>query len=77
MSKGTRLFVPGGIYHVYCKTHRGEMRFDDPADASAFVDAAARVVARGGSVDLSRTSSRAPTHSASRAAMESLVTRQS
>jgi hypothetical protein len=28
MPRKPRLFVSGGIYHVYCRTHRGEMRFE-------------------------------------------------
>ncbi len=32
------LFVPGAIYHVYCRVARGEFVFDDPQEAEEFVD---------------------------------------
>ena len=38
MPRRPRLFVAGGIYHVYCKTHRGELRFHDPKESASFVD---------------------------------------
>lgn len=37
MPSKPRLFVSGGIYHVYCRTHRGEMRFGREDDARHFV----------------------------------------
>lgn len=30
MPRRPRLFVPGAIYHVYCRVARGETVFDDP-----------------------------------------------
>ena len=43
MAHRLRLFVQGGIYHVYCRTHRGEQRFDReiedaPPSAQTFDD---------------------------------------
>jgi REP element-mobilizing transposase RayT len=43
MPRRLRLFVSGGIYHVYCRTHRGEMRFDREVDANTFVECVAEV----------------------------------
>lgn len=39
MPRRPRLFVSGGIYHVYCRTHRGEFRFDNTIEAEAFLEA--------------------------------------
>jgi len=36
MPRKPRLFVSGGIYHVYSRTHRGEMRFTRKTDADSF-----------------------------------------
>jgi putative transposase len=38
MPRRPRLFVSGGIYHVYCRTHRGELRFGEPKESESFVD---------------------------------------
>ena len=38
MPRRPRLFVSGGIYHVYCRTHRGEHRFDDRLECETFVE---------------------------------------
>ena len=38
MPRKLRLFVSGGIYHVYCRTHRGEMRFARKIDADSFIE---------------------------------------
>ncbi len=43
MPRKLRLFVSGGIYHVYCRTHRGEMRFDREVEANTFVGCVAEV----------------------------------
>lgn len=43
MPRRIRLFVSGGVYHVYCRTHRGEMRFDREVDANAFIESVADV----------------------------------
>jgi len=37
MPRKARLFVPGAIYHVYCRVARGEFVFDDPYEAAEFV----------------------------------------
>ncbi len=37
MPRRPRLFLPYGIYHVYCRVARGEFVFDDHAEASEFV----------------------------------------
>jgi len=43
MARSPRIFFPGAIYHVYCRTARGEMVFSDPLEAHAFVDTVADV----------------------------------
>ena len=43
MARQPRLFVSGGVYHVYCRTHRGERRFDSEVAASRFLEVVARV----------------------------------
>ena len=43
MPRRPRLVVSGGIYHVYCRTHRGEMRFDREADAVTFIETVSEV----------------------------------
>ena len=43
MPRRPRLFVSGGIYHVYCKTHRGEFRFDDRIESDSFIQTVADV----------------------------------
>ena len=37
MPRHPRLFIPGGIYHIYCRVTRGEFVFDDPMEAEEFV----------------------------------------
>jgi hypothetical protein len=43
MARSPRIFFPGAIYHVYCRTARGEMVFSDPLEAHDFVDIVADV----------------------------------
>jgi len=43
MPRKPRLFVSGGIYHVYCRTHRGEERFSNKSDADFFIETVAEV----------------------------------
>jgi hypothetical protein len=43
MPRKPRLFVPGAIYHVYCRVARGEFVFDDPSEAREFVGAVQRI----------------------------------
>jgi putative transposase len=43
MARSPRIFFPGAIYHVYCRTARGEMVFSDPLEAHEFVDTIADV----------------------------------
>ena len=38
MPRHPRLFIPGGIYHVYCRVARGEFVFDDDCEAVEFVE---------------------------------------
>ena len=38
MPRRPRLFVAGGFYHVYCRTHRGEFRFNDSSESKSFID---------------------------------------
>lgn len=48
MARTPRLFVPGGTYHVYCRTARGERIFEDPEEAEAFLEVVASVKRRHG-----------------------------
>ena len=50
MPRKPRVFIEGGIYHVYCRTSRGEAVFVDEAEAAAFVDVFQRVKDRDGLV---------------------------
>jgi REP element-mobilizing transposase RayT len=43
MPRKPRLFVSGGVYHVYCRTHRGEKRFSSKNDADSFIETVAEV----------------------------------
>ncbi len=43
MARSPRLFIPGAVYHVYCRTARGEMVFSDHTEATEFVDTIADV----------------------------------
>ncbi len=38
MPRHPRLFVPGAIYHVYCRVARGEFIFDDHDEAIEFIE---------------------------------------
>ncbi|MCP4903243.1 MAG: hypothetical protein GY906_40290 [bacterium] len=38
MPRKPRLFVPGAIYHVYCRTARGELVFVDDTEAEEFIE---------------------------------------
>ncbi len=38
MARSPRLFIPGGIYHVYCRVARSERVFEDSAEAQHFID---------------------------------------
>ncbi len=40
MVRRARLFLRRGIYHVYCRTHRGEFIFNDPDTSAALVESA-------------------------------------
>jgi REP element-mobilizing transposase RayT len=48
MPRRNRVFLEGGIFHVYNRTGRGEMVFADEAEASAFVEQLRMVKARDG-----------------------------
>ena len=43
MPRRPRLFIPGAIYHVYCRVARGEFVFDDGREADEFVEAVREV----------------------------------
>jgi hypothetical protein len=43
MPRHPRLFVPGAIYHVYCRIARGEFVFEDDHEAIEFIEALRRV----------------------------------
>ena len=43
MPRRVRLFVPGAIYHVYCRVARGEFVFDDEVEAREFVETLRKV----------------------------------
>jgi len=38
MGRKPRVFVEGGVYHVYCRTAHGERAFGDEGEAAAFVE---------------------------------------
>lgn len=46
MPRTPRVFVDGGMYHVYNRLARGERSFADPTEADAFVDVMSRVKKR-------------------------------
>ena len=50
MPRKARIFIEGGIYHVYCRASRGEAVFADVAEAAAFVDTLRNVKVRDGLV---------------------------
>ena len=43
MPRRPRLFIPGAIYHVYCRVARGEFVFDDGREADELVEAVQEV----------------------------------
>jgi len=43
MARSPRLFIPGAVYHVYCRTARGEMVFSHHTEATEFVGTIADV----------------------------------
>ncbi|TFG39440.1 MAG: transposase, partial [Candidatus Aminicenantes bacterium] len=43
MPRHPRLFLPGAIYHVYCRVGRGEFVFDDEFEAIEFIEALRKV----------------------------------
>jgi REP element-mobilizing transposase RayT len=45
-----RIFIEGGIYHVYCRASRGEAVFADVAGATAFVETLRKIKVRDGLV---------------------------
>jgi REP element-mobilizing transposase RayT len=48
MPRPERVFVAGGVYHVYNRIGRGERAFDGAEEAAAFVELLRRVVSRDG-----------------------------
>ena len=48
MPRKPRVFIEGGIYHVYCRASRGEAVFDDHVEAQAFVEVYQKVKERDG-----------------------------
>jgi REP element-mobilizing transposase RayT len=48
MPRPDRIFVAGGVYHVYNRIGRGERAFDGAEEAAAFVELFRRVVSRDG-----------------------------
>ena len=38
MPRRTRIFIPGGYYHVYCRVARGEFVFDNPSEVERWID---------------------------------------
>lgn len=43
MARSPRIFIPGAVYHVYCRTARGEMVFSNQKEATEFVEIVADV----------------------------------
>jgi REP element-mobilizing transposase RayT len=43
MPRHPRLFLPGAIYHVYCRVARGEFVFDDEFESMEFVETVRRI----------------------------------
>ncbi len=41
MTRRIRLFVAGGVYHVYGRVTRGEHIFEEPTEAESWIDAVA------------------------------------
>ena len=50
MPRKPRIFIEGGIYHVYCRTSRGEAVFADEAEAAEFTGVVRRIKERDGLV---------------------------
>jgi REP element-mobilizing transposase RayT len=50
MPRKPRVFIDGGIYHVYCRVSRGEAVFADRNEAEAFLDIIQKIKARDGLV---------------------------
>ena len=50
MPRKPRVFIEGGVYHLYCRTSRGEAVFADEAEAAAFVAVQQEVKERDGLV---------------------------
>jgi hypothetical protein len=48
MPRPDRVFVAGGVYHVYNRMGRGERVFDGAEDAARFVELLRRVASRDG-----------------------------
>jgi len=48
MGRKPRLFVEGGVYHVYCRTAHGERVFKDEEEAAAFVGVLREIKERDG-----------------------------
>ncbi len=46
MPRKPRVFVDGGIYHIFCRVTRREPVFEDPKAAAVFVDQLARIKTR-------------------------------
>ena len=44
MVRRARVFVQRGIYHIYCRVHRGEFIFEKRENAAAFVEAAKMMI---------------------------------
>ena len=50
MPRKPRVFIEGGIYHVYCRASRGEAVFADDTEASEFRGTLRRIKERDGLV---------------------------
>jgi hypothetical protein len=50
MPRKPRVFIEGGIYHVYCRASRGEAVSADQSEAAAFVGVLQKVKERDGLV---------------------------
>jgi REP element-mobilizing transposase RayT len=48
MPRPDRVFVAGGVYHVYNRIGRGERAFDGAEEAASFVELLRRVASRDG-----------------------------
>ncbi|NOZ78108.1 MAG: transposase [Acidobacteria bacterium] len=48
MGRRPRVFVEGGVYHVYCRTAHGERAFEDQGEAAAFVEVVREIKERDG-----------------------------